>query len=100
MGGTARRLPKLWHSAGRYQLATAAPGDEWEHVPVAGKTGSAWRSRSDSSDDAWMVVWAPAEGARVVVATLVEDAGEGGKVAGPIALEVLRLALERSATAR
>lgn len=98
--GTARRLPKLWTSEGRYRLASSSPGDDWERVPMAGKTGSAWRSRRDATDDAWMVVWAPVEGARVVVATLLEDAGEGGKVAGPVALEVLRTALERMHAAR
>lgn len=93
--GTGHRLPKLWRSGGAFRLGSESPGAGWERVPVAGKTGSAWRRADDSSDDAWMVAWAPAGAPRVVVATMVENAGEGGKVAGPIALELLRSALTR-----
>ncbi len=97
--GTARSLPRLWHGAAGWRLDKQSPGDGWRQVPMAGKTGSAWKTRNDGSDDAWMVVWAPAEDARVLAAVLVEDAGEGGKVAGPIAVAMLRDALQLSANA-
>lgn len=94
-GGTGRNLPKLWTDGAAWRLSREAPGDGWSRVPVAGKTGSAWRSTRDTTDDAWMVAWAPAGAPRVVVSVLLEDAGEGGKVAGPVALGILRSALER-----
>ncbi|MCP4664308.1 MAG: FtsW/RodA/SpoVE family cell cycle protein [bacterium] len=93
-GGTARNLDKLWHGPVGWRLAPSSPGDGWERVAVAGKTGSAWKTRADRTDDAWMVAWAPADEPRLVVSVLVEDAGEGGKVAGPIAMRMLRDALE------
>ncbi len=92
--GTARSLPGLWQGAGGWRLAEDHPGDGWRRVPMAGKTGSAWKTRNDASDDAWMVVWAPADKPRVLAVVLVEDAGEGGKIAGPIAVAMLRDALE------
>ncbi len=91
--GTARGLLKLWHGPGGWRLAKESPGDGWEGVPMAGKTGSAWKTKNDRTDDSWMVAWAPAEEARVVAAVMVEDAGEGSKVAGPIAVAMLRDAL-------
>ena len=93
--GTGRNLPRLWHDGSAWRLSRETPGEGWERVPIAGKTGSAWRAASDATDDAWMVVWAPAGAPRVVVAVQIEDGGEGGKTAGPIALSVLRSALER-----
>ena len=94
--GTARRLPKLWRGREGFRLGRRSPGDDWEQVAVAGKTGSAWRSDRDTTDDAWMLAWAPAEEPRLVVAVLLRNAGEGGRVAGPVALEMLREGLEEA----
>ncbi len=101
-GGTGGRLARLWWGEQRWRLAEK-PGDEpawrrqgYARVAVAGKTGSAWKTRRDRVDDAWMVVWAPADVPSVLVAVLVEDAGEGGKVAGPVAMRLLRDTLEVS----
>lgn len=91
--GTARSLPDLWLGPEGYELADQKPGEEFERVPVAGKTGSAWRTRRDQEDDAWMLAWAPADSPRVLVSVMLADAGEGGKVAGPVAMELLRQAL-------
>ncbi len=93
-GGTARNLDKLWHGPEGWRLGPSSPGDGWDRVLVAGKTGSAWKTKADRTDDAWMVAWAPADEPRLVVSVLVEDAGEGGKVAGPIAMRMLRAGLE------
>ena len=93
--GTGRNLPKLWWSAsGGWQLAKRSPSADAVQIAAAGKTGSAWKSRRDATDDAWMVAWAPASRPRVLAVALVEDAGEGGKVAGPVVMEMLRAALE------
>ena len=75
-------------------MAKASPGKGWERVPLAGKTGTAWRTARAGIDDSWMVAWAPAERARVVTCVLVEGAGTGAAVAGPIAVELLKGGLE------
>ncbi len=94
--GTAHGLPGLWKGPEGWRLARQKPGDGWERVPVAGKTGSAWRRCRSVRDDAWMVAWAPADHPRFVTCVLVDDAGTGARIAGPIALELLRLSLERT----
>jgi cell division protein FtsI/penicillin-binding protein 2 len=92
--GTARNLEHLWRGPEGYELGAESPGEGYVQIPVAGKTGSAWRSRYDTMDDAWMLAWAPAEDPRVLVSVMLQDAGEGGKVAGPVAMDLLRTALQ------
>ncbi len=60
-------------------------------VQVAGKTGTA--EIEGAEPDAWFICFAPAEDPVIAVAVLVENAGEGGKVAAPIARKVLQQAL-------
>jgi len=92
--GTAHRLPALWHGPEGWRLDLKSPGEDWERVPMAGKTGSAWKTVGDRKDDAWMLVWAPAEKPRIIACVLVEDSGSGGRVAGPIAVELMRQGLK------
>ncbi|MBE8159010.1 MAG: penicillin-binding protein 2, partial [Betaproteobacteria bacterium] len=72
---------------------------------IAGKTGTAQVSklrRNEAGDriknkdlpkhlrdDAWFVGYAPAKNPRVAVAVVVENSGSGGRVAGPIARELV-----------
>lgn len=72
---------------------------------IAGKTGTAQvsRLRYDAEgrriknkdlpkklrDHAWFVGYAPADAPRVAVAVMVENGGSGGKVAGPIARQMV-----------
>lgn len=66
-------------------------------VNVAGKSGTA--QAPNNQVNAWFIAFAPAEGARVAVAVIVEGGGDagneatGGRVAAPIARDVLRVAL-------
>jgi peptidoglycan glycosyltransferase len=60
-------------------------------VTVAGKTGTA--QVQGNSYHAWFLGIAPAESPRVVVAVVVENGGEGGAVAAPIARQVMQAAL-------
>jgi cell division protein FtsW (lipid II flippase) len=60
-------------------------------VAVAGKTGTAQNPHGE--DHAWFVGFAPADKPRVAVAVLVENGGIGGRVAAPVAREVLAAAL-------
>ncbi|MFH1149117.1 MAG: penicillin-binding transpeptidase domain-containing protein [Actinomycetota bacterium] len=61
-------------------------------VQVAGKTGTA--EIEGAEPHAWFICFAPAEDPVIAVAVLVENAGEGGRVAAPIAREVLEQALK------
>ncbi|GAC1439347.1 MAG: penicillin-binding protein 2 [Mycobacteriales bacterium] len=67
-------------------------------VRVAGKTGTAQHA-AGAAPHAWFIGFAPAEAPRVAVAVLVEDGGSagseatGGRVAAPIARDVMRAVL-------
>ncbi|MCU1594289.1 MAG: cell elongation-specific peptidoglycan D,D-transpeptidase [Frankiales bacterium] len=67
-------------------------------VRVAGKTGTAQHLKG-AAPHAWFIGFAPAVNPRVAVAVLVEDGGSlgsdatGGKVAAPIAREVMKAVL-------
>ncbi|HEX5426852.1 MAG TPA: penicillin-binding transpeptidase domain-containing protein [Pedococcus sp.] len=67
-------------------------------VDVAGKTGTAQHGKG-LAPHAWFISFAPAQGAKVAVAVVVEDGGKlgneafGGKVAAPIAKSVMQAVL-------
>jgi peptidoglycan glycosyltransferase len=67
-------------------------------VTVAGKTGTA-QTAPNQAPHAWFVAFAPAEAPRFAVAVIVEHGGNanqeatGGRVAAPIAAQMLKLAL-------
>jgi peptidoglycan glycosyltransferase len=69
-------------------------------VQVAGKTGTAQHG-ADTTPHAWFIAFAPAENPVVAVAVLVENGGAlgsdatGGKVAAPIAAQVIKAVLHR-----
>ena len=67
-------------------------------VPVAGKTGTAQHAEG-AAPHAWFIAFAPANNPQVAIAVLVEDGGSegseatGGRVAAPIARDVMRAIL-------
>lgn len=88
---TAAQLESMMVSV--VQQGTGRPA-ALDNVQVAGKTGTAQTGRG-GKPHAWFVGFAPAEAPRVAVAVLVEEGGgTGGTVAGPIAADVIRKALE------
>jgi len=60
-------------------------------VSVAGKTGTA--EAGDGTSHAWFIAFAPAENPVIALAVVVENGGQGGVVASPIAGSVIRAAL-------
>lgn len=58
---------------------------------VAGKTGTA--ENPHGASHAWFIGFAPLDNPQVAIAVIVENGGEGGLVAAPIAREVLSEAL-------
>jgi peptidoglycan glycosyltransferase len=75
--------------------AAAIPG-----VGVAGKTGTA-QTGNETDPHAWFTAFAPADDPQVAVAVVVENGGtlgsetSGGRVAAPIARDVIEAALAR-----
>jgi peptidoglycan glycosyltransferase len=67
-------------------------------VQVAGKTGTAQHAEG-AAPHAWFIGFAPAQNPQVAVAVVVEDGGSagseatGGRVAAPIARDVMRAVL-------
>lgn len=106
-GGLVHRiLPKVWLTPTTPEIAAAVRegmvavvkngtgrAAALNGVTVAGKTGSA--ENPQGNDHAWFVGFAPAEKPRVVVAVIVENGGAGGKVAAPIARDIMAAALAR-----
>ncbi len=60
-------------------------------VKIGGKTGTAETGRETSH--AWFIAFAPAEDPVIALAVIVEDGGQGGVVASPIAGTIIRAAL-------
>jgi penicillin-binding protein 2 len=61
-------------------------------VPIAGKTGTAeaWLTNGVKQNHTWFGAYAPFDKPEIVVVTFAEHSdGSGGKVAGPITLEVI-----------
>ncbi|MBP5350686.1 MAG: penicillin-binding protein 2 [Fibrobacterales bacterium] len=77
-------LEEVTSAAGGTGHRAAVPG-----VRVAAKTGSAENPHGDKTH-AWIAAAAPVEDASIAVAVVVENAGHGGGVAGPIAGAILR----------
>ncbi|HJT24918.1 MAG TPA: penicillin-binding protein 2, partial [bacterium] len=65
-------------------------------VRVAGKTGTSENPHGDNH--AWFTAYAPAEDPKVAVIVLVENGGEGGVVAAPIAKRLMELELGQDVT--
>lgn len=81
-----------------------------DHIEVAGKTGTAQvvslevvKSYKDESlipknfrDHAWFVATAPKNDPKITVAVLVEHGGGGGRIAAPIAKEIINAYLDNN----
>ena len=61
--------------------------EKHDGIEVACKTGTA-ETDDRSEPHAWFVAFAPVEDPDIIVTVLVENGGEGSKVAGPIAREI------------
>ena len=71
-------------------ITTVATGSaDMRQVSVACKTGTAQHGGEATLPHAWITLFAPAYHPEIVVTVLVESAGEGSSIAGPIAKKVL-----------
>lgn len=93
---------------GMWKVTNEAGGTAFDHgkfdlVPVMGKTGTAEiRTKHKKEDEerdvegyhptrshAWFAGWAPAEDPEIAIVVFVEHGGSGGRVAWPIAQQIL-----------
>lgn len=92
---TAEQLKQLMIQV--VQRGTGTPA-QIPGIAVAGKTGTA-QVQGQPAPNAWFIAFAPADQPRVAIAVLVQNGGNGnsdatgGKVAAPIAKQVLQLLL-------
>lgn len=60
----------------------------YRSISVAGKTGTAQNPHGE--DHAWFIGFAPIQNPQIAFCILVENGGSGGKVAAPIAREIIK----------
>lgn len=88
--------PKTSKTVGKMMVKVVEEGTAkkiWSpKLEVAGKTGTAETGDGQPSH-AWFVAFAPAGDPQVAVAVIVEHGGLGGKIAAPIAREVIAAAM-------
>jgi len=63
-------------------------------IKVAGKTGTAGLGEEGGEPHAWFAGYAPANDPQIAMAVIVENGGEGGKVAAPIFRRVIEAYFE------
>lgn len=71
---------------------TASPqfyGSPLLDVGICGKTGTAQVPGEDKLPHSWFIAYAPAKAPQIVIATMVENAGEGSSVAAPLTRRIL-----------
>lgn len=67
---------------------TGSPFFDWKGEAVACKTGTA-ETDEEGKNHAWFTIFSPAKNPEIAITILVEKAGEGSKVAAPIARKVM-----------
>ncbi len=84
---------------GLEQVVAHPQGTGFKHVrlkevAIAGKTGTA-EIGGGRADHAWFAGYVPADRPRIAFVVVLEQAGSGGKVAGPIAKKFVQLLLDQ-----
>lgn len=84
---------------GLEQVVAHPQGTGFKHVrlkevAIAGKTGTA-EIGGGRADHAWFAGYVPADRPRIAFVVVLEQAGSGGKVAGPVAKKFVQLLLDQ-----
>jgi len=74
---------------------TASSGAVMKPIQTACKTGTAESLTKETAPHAWFTAYAPFENPEIVLTVLLEEAGQGSDVAGPIVKEILKAYFER-----
>jgi len=64
---------------------------------VCGKTGTAENNTKgkNSVDHSWFIAFAPYDNPKIAIAVIVENVGQGGEVAAPIAGQIIKAYLKK-----
>jgi penicillin-binding protein 2 len=65
-----------------------------EDIEVCGKTGSAQTGQTDRATHAWFMGYAPYRHPKLALAVVIEHGGSGGRIAGPVARQILAKILD------
>ena len=84
---------------GLEQVVAHPQGTGFKHVglkevAIAGKTGTA-EIGGGRADHAWFAGYVPADRPRIAFVVVLEQAGSGGKMAGPVAKKFVQLLLDQ-----
>jgi len=90
LSGTSLELAKT--SSTNYATNSA----NFKQIQTACKTGTAESHEKSKIPHAWFTVYAPAKNPEIALTVLVEEAGQGSDIGGPIAKELLKTYFERS----
>ncbi len=78
----------------QHKTGTAYKTVRLSEVTISGKTGTA-ETGSRLPDHAWFAGYVPADEPKVAFVVVIEHGGSGGKVAGPVARDFVKLLLAR-----
>ena len=91
--GTLARVREGLEQVVAHPQGTGFKTVRMKEVTIAGKTGTA-EIGGGKSDHAWFAGYVPADRPRVAFVVVLEQAGSGGKVAGPVAKRFVQSLLE------
>jgi len=78
-----------------FGVGEATNSAQFKKIQTACKTGTAESHAEDKTPHAWFTVYAPADKPEIALTVLLEEAGQGSDIAGPIAKEILKSYFER-----
>jgi penicillin-binding protein 2 len=79
-------VPNEQYGTAEYQFRNSRLA---QRVRVCGKTGTAQSPGEGTLPHAWFTAYAPADDPEIVIAVMLENAGEGSAVAAPIARDIM-----------
>ncbi len=94
--GTLARVREGLEQVVAHRQGTGFKTVRMNEVAIAGKTGTA-EIGGNKPDHAWFAGYVPADRPRIAFVVVLEQAGSGGKVAGPVAKKFVQLLLDQGA---
>jgi penicillin-binding protein 2 len=91
--GTLARVREGLEQVVAHPQGTGFKTVRMKELAIAGKTGTA-EIGNGKPDHAWFAGYVPADRPRIAFVVVLEQAGSGGKVAGPVAKKFVQLLLE------
>ena len=92
--GTLARVREGLEQVVAHRQGTGFKTVRMNEVAIAGKTGTA-EIGGNKPDHAWFAGYVPADRPRIAFVVVLEQAGSGGKVAGPVAKKFVQLLLNQ-----